>query len=260
MQFGIHIHVDGHNKLIRWRFVTHEGVDGYSRTIVYLRCSDNNCASTVLDSFAEAVRTHGLPCRVRSDLGGENVEVWRYIIEQHSDNSAVITGSSTHNDIIERLWRDVFRSVGSLFYDTFRMLESEEKLDCLNEVDLFCLHYMYEPRINFAFVQSWNNHSISTARSLTPNLLFVQGAMERNRFPHYPNPVLPQQALQSPHSTSAVQVVSSILALAYSNSCIEVLIHYSIPLTSDVLCTLMWMNEWYFYVTPYCAYRGIRPK
>ncbi len=37
-------HIDGHHKLIRWRFVTHGGIDCYSRTIVY---HDNNRA----DSF-----------------------------------------------------------------------------------------------------------------------------------------------------------------------------------------------------------------
>ena len=39
-------HLDGHHKLIRWRFVTHGGIDGYSRTITYLRCSNNNSAET----------------------------------------------------------------------------------------------------------------------------------------------------------------------------------------------------------------------
>lgn len=48
-------HIDGHHKLIRWRFVTHGGIDGYSRTIVYLRCSGNNRADTVLHSFMDAV-------------------------------------------------------------------------------------------------------------------------------------------------------------------------------------------------------------
>ena len=60
-----------------------------------------------------AVDEYGLPERVWSDLGGENVEVWRFMIEQHSSESSVITGSSTHNERIERLWRDVTRSVGS---------------------------------------------------------------------------------------------------------------------------------------------------
>ena len=159
-------HIDGNHKLIRWRFVVHGGVDGYSRTLVYLRCSTDNRATTVLASFTEAVHTHGLPCRVRSDLGGENVEVWHFIAQQHGTDSAVITGSSTHNERIERLWRDYFRSIGSLFYDTFRALEAENSLDPLNEVDMFCLHYVYLKRINSAidsFVESWNNHQISTA-------------------------------------------------------------------------------------------------
>lgn len=77
-------HFDGHQKLIRWQFVIREGVDGYSRTIVFLRCSTDNTAATVLLAFISAVEKYGLPQRVRSDLGGENVEVWRFILAQHS--------------------------------------------------------------------------------------------------------------------------------------------------------------------------------
>ena len=66
---------DGHHKLIRWRIVTHGGIDGYSRMIVYLCASTNNRASTVHSLFMEAVKRFGLPSRVRSDEGGENVMV-----------------------------------------------------------------------------------------------------------------------------------------------------------------------------------------
>ena len=138
---------------------------------------------THLSLFVSAVRSYGLPEKVRSDLGGENVDVWRYMVEQHGSSSSVITGSSTHNERIERLWRDVFRCVGVLFYDTFRHLEEEGKLNTLNEVDMFCLHYVFLPRINEAlnsFVDSWNNHPISTERNLTPNQLFVEGALQQN--------------------------------------------------------------------------------
>ena len=38
-------HVDGNHKLIRWRFVVHGGIDGYSRTVTFLKCSTNNLAS-----------------------------------------------------------------------------------------------------------------------------------------------------------------------------------------------------------------------
>ena len=101
-------HLDGHHKLIRWKFVTHGAIDGYSRTITFLKCADNNRSSTVLSAFVDAVYVHGLPERIRSDLGGENVAVWRFMIEQHGTVSSVITGSSTHNERIERLWRDVY--------------------------------------------------------------------------------------------------------------------------------------------------------
>jgi len=45
--------LDGHHKLIRWRFVTHGGIDGYNRMIVFLKCSTNNQAVTVYQLFRE---------------------------------------------------------------------------------------------------------------------------------------------------------------------------------------------------------------
>ena len=104
------------HKLIRWRFITHGGIDGFSCTVVYLRCAGNNRANTVLYAFMGAVSCYGIPEKVRSDLGGENIEVWRYMIEQHRSDRAVIVGSSTHNERIERLWRDVFHCVGSVLH------------------------------------------------------------------------------------------------------------------------------------------------
>jgi AraC-like DNA-binding protein len=176
-------HIDGNHKLIKWRFVIHGAIDGFSRTVAYLHCSDNNQAVTVLNLFTIATQLYGLPCKVRSDLGGENIEVWRYMIENHASESAVITGSSTHNERIERLWRDVYRSVGVLFANTFYQLEDEGKLNCLNEIDLYCLHFIFKPRINStlrSFIECWNNHSISTEKNYTPNQLFVQGMIEAN--------------------------------------------------------------------------------
>ena len=63
-----------------WRLVIHGGIDGFLRLIVFVKCSTNNLASTVLDCFVQAVRSFGLPLRVRSDKGGENVDVARYML------------------------------------------------------------------------------------------------------------------------------------------------------------------------------------
>ena len=54
-------HIDGHHCLVRWRIVIHGGIDGYSRTIVYLKASDNNSSDTVLQLFLEATAQFGWP-------------------------------------------------------------------------------------------------------------------------------------------------------------------------------------------------------
>ena len=65
-----------HHKLIWWRFVIQGDIDGYSRTLVFLRCSDNNQAITDVSAFVDAVGHYGLPEKVRTDPGGENVDIW----------------------------------------------------------------------------------------------------------------------------------------------------------------------------------------
>lgn len=105
------------------------------------------------------------------------------MVEYHRSDTAVITGSSTHNERIDHLWRDAFRCVCSVLYRIFRSMESDGELDPLNEIDIFCSHYVFLPRINVAldsFVNSWNNHSLSSEHNFTPNQFFVQGALQQN--------------------------------------------------------------------------------
>ena len=78
---------------------------------MFLKCSTNNRKETVEGLFLQAVDKYSWPSRVRTDHGGENVLVWeRMIAFRGHDRGSALIGTSTRNQRIERLWRDVFRS------------------------------------------------------------------------------------------------------------------------------------------------------
>ena len=175
----IYRHQDGNHKLIRWRFVIHGAIDGFSRVIVFLCCSTNNKAETVLQLFRGAVRTFGLPTRMRCDHSTENIEVARFMLNaQGVEGSHVLTGLSVHNQRIERLWVDVVRYIVTPYRNIFTYLKSFGLLDPLNELHLFALHYVYQPRINRSikeFVLQWSHHGLSSERCQTPMQLMIEG-------------------------------------------------------------------------------------
>ena len=171
--------MDGNHKLIQpYRIVIHGGIDGFSRLIVFLKASTNNRASTVMECFRGAVDKYSPPSRVRTDLGLENIDVARFMLERRGLNrGSIITGTSVHNQRIERMWREVNCIVCSRFVNIFSFLESLV-LDTTNEVHLFVLHLVYIPLINQALKElseAWNCHALSTEGNLTPRQLWVQG-------------------------------------------------------------------------------------
>ena len=53
-------------------------------------------------------------------------------------------------------------------------------MDPENETDLFCLHYIFIPRINKSleqFTEAWNNHPLSSEHNRSPLQLYVGGSI-----------------------------------------------------------------------------------
>jgi hypothetical protein len=207
-------HIDGNHKLIRYRMVIHCGIDGFSRLITFLRCSDNNKADTVLALFHSATDYLGFPLHVRTDHGGENVKVWESMYDHHgSDTQPVLTGRSVHNQRVERNNRDLNICITTPFKDIFTELEHDGHLNVDNETDIFCLHYVYIPRINNALVShqnAHNSHKISTEASATPSQLFYANNHLRQLFVNAHISTTRQMSLVQSPDLSVVTIPATI--------------------------------------------------
>ncbi|CAG2242311.1 unnamed protein product [Mytilus edulis] len=138
---------------MRWYgvLVVHGGIDGISRLIVFLSISTNNKSAIVLQSFLPAFQKYGLPTRVRTDHGTENVDVATFMtLQKGSYRGSILQGKSVHNQRIERFWLDMYRGCTNVYYDLFTFMEREGILDMESEIHLWSLHYVFMPRIQIS--------------------------------------------------------------------------------------------------------------
>ena len=244
MHYG---HVDGNHKMIHWRLVIHGCIDGFSRVITFIQCSNNNRSETVLESFIKATQEYGIPSRLRSDHGGENVRIWEFMEEARGrDRGSYIAGSSVHNTRIERLWRDVYVAVSSTYVSVFTELEERNILDPLNDADLFCLHYVFIPRINASlhcFQSAWNNHPLSTESNRSPMQLYTANSMGSTLFTDNDRVEMltygqdPESPTPESDDSTAVAVPETHLPFSQSSFAIKQLIHCNSVMTMELICT-----------------------
>ena len=172
-------HLDGHHSLIRWKLVIHGCIDGFSQRIKFLKCSSNNLAQTVLDLFLDAVNKDGnrWPSQIQVDKGVENVLVCDTMIEARGEGrGSFIAGPLTHNQRIEKLWRDVYRCICHQYYYIFYAMESTGLFNIDDPLRLFTLQLIFLPRVNKAlreFLEGFNHHKVRTKKSCSPYQMWL---------------------------------------------------------------------------------------
>ena len=124
--------------------------------------------------FLEAIQRHHIPSRVRTDRGVENVIV-KEMMEKLCGvgRGSCMQGTSTHNQRIERLWRDVFSQEIAEFYNLFNELENNHGFEYDTIVDKFVVQAAMLKRMDDhiqEWVEGWNCRPSTSLNGKSPNL------------------------------------------------------------------------------------------
>ena len=123
------------------------------------------------------LQQYGLP-----EFAPIKVLVCEYMVTRRgTGRHSHIAGKSTHNQRIERLWRDVFRCVLSTFHSLFYFMEELGSLDPASDFDLFVLHAVFLPKVGHClneFMHSWNCYPLRTEHNWSPRKIWLNGMVD----------------------------------------------------------------------------------
>ena len=118
------VHIDGHDKLKKWGFAIHGGIDGFSRRILWLKVSTtNNDPLVVANFFLEFLKKYKTaPNILRFDRGRENIYCEDMQTFATNSERSFIYGSSVRNQRIEALWSRLVRYRIRWWVDLFQTM------------------------------------------------------------------------------------------------------------------------------------------
>jgi len=186
-------------------------IDGYSRRIMWLRCSYSNHAPELIASYFMDCTTAvgGFPHRVRTDLGTENVLLAAIQEWATGRRGSHCYGTSPANQRIESWW-SFFRRVHSQgWIDMFESLVASgvfqpgnvKQTECLR----FCFMHLIQNELDNV-VREWNTHRIRPSAGarcpagIPEELYFLPPASAHDCLIPSPGPLQPHLLNQLPHS------------------------------------------------------------
>ena len=133
------------------------------------------------------MKKYGLPSRIRCDhrsfiydvTEGEKTLKLLFMLEhplRGPGRGPVIAGASVHNQRMEGCISKVLKLYHGLFYH----LKTLGFLDRTDYLHLFCLYYVFLPRIKChlsMWADAWNMHPLRTENSSTPLQLWTKGLL-----------------------------------------------------------------------------------
>lgn len=135
------LHIDGHDKLNKYGFCIHGGIDGFSRKVMWLDvASSNKNPRIIAHYYLKMLSKYGcMPTLVRSDKGTENVNVaslQQCLRTGQNDKylglRSYIKGKNMQNQRVERFWVDLQRLTTGFYMEFFKNMVEQKALDLDN--------------------------------------------------------------------------------------------------------------------------------
>lgn len=157
-------HMDSYDKLAKWKFRIHGGIDGASHYVLWCEVATDKLATTIFKGYKAAVDLYGHPIRIRSDYAAEHNLVRE---DQERARPEVVkpflTGSSVHNQRIEHFWGQVWKKTAWFYHSLFTAMCNHNLLDLNNVWHMSSLHMVFFPLIQDdvdRHIIAWNNHRV----------------------------------------------------------------------------------------------------